>query len=422
MPHTIIEKIFAAHLRDTREKVEPGRIVWIMIDIRSARDFAGASVVANLRKHYPDRPVSDKNKTVFTFDCNSPATTVGYADNQQTCRVFAREHGIKVYDVGEGIGSHILIEQGYAQPGRTVVGTDSHFNIFGSLGAFGQGMGDQDIAFVFANGYTWFEVPETIKITINGAFEFPVTTKDLTLHLAGELGTSKLLGKAVEFYGSAIEAMTLEERITLASMATEMGAITAIMLPNEFTKDFDDLPFDPNTYLQYKADADAQYAEELKFNITGLEPLVALPGSPNEIAKVSDIAGIRVDTAFIGSCTNGRIGDMAVANSFIRKKAHVSEGRTLKIVPATRRVYMEMMKRGFHETMVNAGAMVQSAGCGGCAAGQVGMTGTGEVQVSTANRNFRGKQGKGDTYLASPATAAASIMEGELTDPAEVLK
>ena len=422
MPHTMIEKIFASHLRDTREKVEPGRIVWIMIDVRSARDFGGANVVAHLKKHYPDRPVSDPSKTLFTLDCNSPATTIGYADNQQTCRVFAQKHGLKVYDVGLGIGSHILIEENYAQPGRTAVGTDSHMNILGAIGCFGQGMGDQDIAFVWANGYTWFEVPETIKITIKGDIQFPTSAKDITLMLCGELGTTKLLGKAVEFYGGAIHAMSVDERITLASMATEMGAIAALIMPDEMTKDFDGFPYDPDEYGEFKADEDAQYAEELTFDINDLRPLVARPGSPNDIAPVADVAGRKIDTAFIGSCTNGRLSDMDVAATFLRREAHIAEGRTLKVVPATRRVYMEMMKRGLLERFVGVGAMVQSAGCGGCAAGQVGTTGEGEVQVSTSNRNFRGKQGKGDTYLSSPATAAASIMAGEIIDPGEALK
>ncbi len=422
MPQTSIEKIFAAHLRDTNEKVEPGRIVWIMIDVRSARDFAGANVVANLKKHYPGNPVNDQIKTLFTFDCNSPATTSGYADNQQICRVFAREHDLEVYDVGLGIGSHILIEDNYARPGRTAVGTDSHMNILGAVGCFGQGMGDQDIAFVWANGYTWFEVPETVKITLDGAIQFPTTAKDVTLHLTGSLGTGRLLGKAVEFYGSAVQAMNIEERITLASMATEMGAITALIQPDETMKNFDGSPYDPDDYLPFAADKDAQYADELTFDLTDLPCLVARPGSPNDVVTVADVAGRRIDTAFIGSCTNGRMSDMQVTETFLKRKAHIMEDRTCKIVPATRSVYIEMMKNGMLETFVNAGAIIQSAGCGGCAAGQVGMIGGGEVQVSTSNRNFKGKQGKGDTWLASPAVAAAAVMEGELIDPREALK
>jgi 3-isopropylmalate/(R)-2-methylmalate dehydratase large subunit len=420
--HTYIERIFKAHLRNPDEKVEPGRIIWINIDVRSARDFGGASVVGNLEKYYPAKPVNDAACTAFTFDCNAPATTSGYADNQMRCRSFAREQGIKVFDVDAGIGSHILIEQSLAQPGRTIVGTDSHMNILGAIGCFGQGMGDQDIAFVWANGYTWFEVPETVKITLTGELQFPVTAKDVALHLAGTLGTSVLLGKAAEFYGDAIYRMTLEERITLASMATEMGAIISLIPPDTLLRDFDGFTYDQDEYVSFNADEDAQYADQFKININDIPPLVAKPGSPNDVVPVADVAGNRIDSAFIGSCTNGRNGDIEAALKFLRRAAHIKEGRTLKIVPATRKVYTHMLKNGILEAFNDVGAIVQSPGCGGCAAGQVGITGAGEVQVSTSNRNFKGKQGKGDTYLASPAVAAASIMEGELVDPREVFK
>jgi 3-isopropylmalate/(R)-2-methylmalate dehydratase large subunit len=283
-------------------------------------------------------------------------------------------------------------------------------------------MGDQDIAFVWANGYTWFEVPETVKILLTGELQFPVTAKDVALHLAGTLGTSVLLGKAAEFYGDAIYRMTLEERITLASMATEMGAIISLIPPDSLLRDFDGFTYDEDEYIVYKADDDAQYADQFKINITDIPPLVAKPGSPNDVVPVADVAGSRIDSAFIGSCTNGRISDMEAALKFLRRAAHIKEGRTLKIVPATRKVYTHMLKNGILEAFNDVGAIVQSPGCGGCAAGQVGITGAGEVQVSTSNRNFKGKHGKGDTYLASPAVAAASIMEGELVDPREVLK
>jgi len=420
MPRTIIEKIFSEHLRSTKDPVEPGRIIWITIDIRSARDFGGASVVSHLEKYYPDKPVGDPKKTLFTFDCNAPATTTGYADNQQRCRIFAERHGIKVYDVDAGIGSHILFEDNYARPGRTIVGTDSHMNILGAIGCFGQGMGDQDIAFVWANGYTWFEVPETVKITIKGDLQFPVTAKDLTLFLAGELGTEKLLGKAAEFYGPTIRAMNIEERITLASMATEMGAIVALIPPDEFTRDFDGFNYDLDEWRVYQPDKDAQYSDELDFNITDLPPMVARPGSPNDVVPISEVAGRKVNTAFLGSCTNGRLSDMEAAIRILGNR-HIASGRTMKITPATRRVYSEMLDHGYIEKFFRAGALIQSPGCGGCASGQVGMTGEKEVQVSTSNRNFKGKQGKGDTYLTSPAVAAAAVLTGELTDPREVM-
>ena len=212
---TMIEKIIQAHSKDD---VAPGKIVWMNLDVRSARDFGGANVVKNFQKHYPGEKVHDKNKTFFTFDCVVPANNIPYANNQQICRVFAREQDIKVYDVDAGIGSHVDIENGLALPGHTIVGTDSHLNIMGAVGAFGQGMGDQDIAFAFKAGKTWFEVPETMKVSIKGKAPKGTTPKDLTLAVVGELGSKGALGRAVEYYGPAINALDVSGRITLVAV------------------------------------------------------------------------------------------------------------------------------------------------------------------------------------------------------------
>ena len=211
MGMTITEKIMSSH---AHQDVHPGEIVWIDIDVRSARDFGGANVVKNFNHWYQGKDVEDVNKTFFTFDCVVPAKTIPYANNQHTCRIFAREKGIKVFDVNAGIGSHVMIREGLALPGTIIVGTDSHLNLLGAVGSFGQGMGDQDIAFAFKAGRTWFEVPETIKVTINGKIPDGCTPRDLTLFVVGKLGSKGALGKAVEFYGEAIDALDLSGRIT----------------------------------------------------------------------------------------------------------------------------------------------------------------------------------------------------------------
>ncbi len=197
MEMTIIEKILTAH---SKERATPGKIIRIVLDTPSARDFGGANVVKNLEKHYPNSKLADPKKTFFTFDCCAPANNIPYANNQQICRIFAKKHGIKVYDVDAGIGSHLMIEEGIALPGSTVVGTDSHLNILGAIGAFGQGMGDRDIAFSFKTGKTWFEVPHTIKIEIKGNLPKDCTPKDLILFLVGKLGSKGALGKCIELY------------------------------------------------------------------------------------------------------------------------------------------------------------------------------------------------------------------------------
>jgi len=401
MPYTVIEKIFLAH---GAESATPGDVVWLGLDYRTARDFGGASVVKHLREHCAARSVDDAKRTFFTFDCNAPANTAGYADNQHACRIFAREHGLKVHDVDAGIGSHVLIESGLIKPGTTAVGTDSHYNILGALGAFGQGMGDLDIAYAFANGRTWFEVPRSVRITLTGLPAPGTSAKDVTLYLVGKLGAAGLLGMVGEVYGDWVEQADLASRITLASMGTEMGAIS-IIVPGE----------DP----AFQADADAQYADTIELDISGLTPQAALPGHPEDVYPISEVLArgvVYIDSVFIGSCTNGRIEDLRAAAAQLRGR-RVAAGVMLRVVPATRQVWMEALDEGLVEVFMEAGGLVSNCGCGGCASGQIGMTGLGEVQLSTSNRNFTGKQGKGETYLVSPAVAAASAVAGELRGP-----
>jgi len=411
---TVIENIIAAHAG--RAAVEPGEIVWIDLDVRTARDFGGANVVGHLQRHFPRRPVADAAHTAFTFDCVVPANTIPYAENQHICRRFARQHGVRLFDVDAGIGSHVLVEQGLALPGTTVVGTDSHLNLLGAVGCFGQGMGDADIAFGFATGRTWFEVPPTIRIDVRGAFGLPATARDLTLALVGQLGSKGALGQAVELYGPAIDRLDLAGRITVCSMATEMGAIIAFIRPDDRVLDL--LSERSGRRLQPTpwADADARYSRTLVLDVSHLEPMVSLPGSPANVVPVREVAGVEVDSVFVGSCTNGRLSDFAQLARALEGK-RVAPYVMAKAVPATREVMTAMLDEGLVDTLHTAGVIVSNAGCGGCASGQIGMTGKGEVQISTSNRNFRGKQGMGETYLASPLTAAVSAVAGRITVP-----
>ena len=315
-----------------------------------------------------------------------------------------------------GIGSHVAIEQGLTWPGSTFVGTDSHLNILGAIGAFGQGMGDQDIAFTFRAGKTWFEVPRSMKLTVKGDLEPPCTAKDLTLACVRKLGASGALGQAVEFYGPAIEALDLAGRITLSSMMTEMGGIIGLIPPSGEVLDFcrartgrDDLPI-------LHADADADYTQEIEVDISGLEPLVACPPKPDNVKAVREVAGTKVDSVFIGSCTNGRFEDFAAVANIVQGR-RIAPGMVASIVPATREVYAQMLQSGVLQTLFVAGFVISNPGCGGCASGHIGMVGEGQVQISTSNRNFAGKQGPGHNYLASPVTAAWAALTGEITVP-----
>ncbi|UCE12970.1 MAG: 3-isopropylmalate dehydratase large subunit [Candidatus Heimdallarchaeota archaeon] len=415
MGKTIIEKIIADH---TTEDVTPGNIVWMGIDVRSARDFGGANVVKNLEAYYPDQSkVDDPEKTFFTFDCVVPAKTIGYAENQQIARVFARNYLARknLFDVDAGIGSHVMIEKGIAVPGTTVVGTDSHLNILGAIGSFGQGMGDQDIAFAFKTGITWFEVPESMTIIIEGKPASNAFAKDVTLGVLQEIGSKGSLGKAIEFYGNTVESLDLAGRITLASMVTEMGGIIGLITPNKEVIHYCQNRSNKD-FAIHKADRDAIYTESLELDFTNLEPLIALPPSPANVKPVSEVAGKPVDSVIVASCTNGRYEDLALVAKMVKgKKIHTDV--MMKIVPATKEVYAQLLENGLINILFEAGAIISNPGCGGCAAGQIGMTGKGEVQVSTGNRNFAGKQGAGDTYLASPATAASTALAGEISVP-----
>ncbi len=412
MGRTLIEKIMSSH---GGGDCSPGDVVWIDIDNRTARDFAGASVVGNLEKYGGDSPIAERSKTFFTFDCNVPANTIPYANNQQRIRVFARKHDLKVYDVDAGIGSHVVIEEKFARPGTTTVGTDSHLNIMGSVGAFGQGMGDVDIAYAFKTGKVWFEVPESVRVTLEGMPADGTEAKDIALAMLRRFNNHELLSKSVEIYGPWVESASLEDCVTLSSLATEMGAIIALIPPNDNVLEF----FGTTRNEAVYADPDAAYLEEYSLDIEGLEPLIAAPPSPTNVFKVSEKTDVKVDGVFIGSCTNGTYKDLSYAAKLLKGR-RVAPGVMLKVVPATRATWARLLEEGLLKDIFDAGGIVSNAGCGGCASGQIGMTGEGEVQISTSNRNFKGKQGKGNTYLAGIGTAAASAVLGRIASVHEL--
>jgi 3-isopropylmalate/(R)-2-methylmalate dehydratase large subunit len=406
---TIIEKILASH--SGKAKVSPGEIVDVSIDVRLARDFGGAGVIRNLEAY--DLKIADSNKTFFTFDCNPTGSDQQYAANQQKCRLFARNNGIRVYDINAGIGTHLAIDEGLAIPGSTLISTDSHANIVGAIGAFGQGMGDRDIAAAWARGAIWFKVPESVKITFHGTRPPLVSAKDIVLNLLKEFGADGLLGYSIELHGEEVARLTLDERITISSMATEMGAITILFPPSDAIINY----CKSRTYLNFNAvyaDPDSIYQREYGINLEQYKPAVSLPGQPHQVAYVDDCRGIKLDSVFIGSCTNGRMEDMREAADILKERK-VAPGVILKIVPSTDEVWNNCLKEGIIEIFKKAGALVGNAGCAGCASGQIGQNGPGETTISTGNRNFIGKQGEGEVYLASVATAASSAVAGHIT-------
>jgi len=409
MAMTMLEKILANHSKYT--VVKPGDIVDIRIDARIARDFGGANVVKNIRNY--GLHIDDAGKTFFTFDCNPTGSDQKYAVNQHTCRLFAREKGIKVFDINAGIGTHLIIDEGIVVPGSTAISTDSHANILGAIGAFGQGMGDIDIASGWSKGKIWFKVPQSVRINFNGEVSDKLSAKDIVLNLLDKFGANSLLGYSVEIYGKAVENMTLDQRITISSMATEMGAIIILFPPSRNIIEYCSIRSE-NKIDPVFADTDAIYAEIFSIDLKGFRQMVSRPGAPHDTTEIKDVYGTKIDSGFIGSCTNGRLEDMQKAAGILKGK-RVAPGVVLKIVPSTDLIWRECLENGLIDIFKKAGALVSNAGCAGCAAGQVGQNGQGEITISTGNRNFPGKQGRGNVYLASPEIVAASSVAGFIT-------
>ncbi|MEI6457068.1 MAG: aconitase family protein, partial [bacterium] len=309
-------------------------------------------------------------------------------------------------------------DNGLAWPGSTFVSTDSHANIMGAIGSFGQGMGDQDIAAAWAKGAVWFKVPDSVRINLNGAKPAGISAKDIVLNLLSIYGANKLLGFSVEFYGPEVDKLTLAERITIASMGTEMGVII-LLFPTTPALLAELKAITGTEFMPMTADPDAKYLHTYDVDISKFVPMVARPGHPHDDIAVEQVRKQKIDSAFIGSCTNGRIEDLRIAAA-IMKGRKVAPGVVLKIVPATDAIWNQAMDEGLIKIFKDGGAMVSNAGCAGCAAGQVGQNGPGEVTISTGNRNFEGKQGKGFVYLASPAVVSASAIAGFITTPDQV--
>jgi len=365
--------------------------------------------------------VYDPRRIIMLFDHQIPADSIPAAENHVFMRQFAEEQGIHNYDLLEGVCHQVVMEKGRAAPGEIIVGTDSHTCTYGAAGAFATGIGSTDMGFVLKFGALYFRVPESIRVGVDGTFGRRVGPKDLILSLAGDIGADGATYKALEFTGGAMREMDMAGRMTCANMAIEMGAKAGIVPPDATTWDYvtarrEIEPFD------LAGDADAVYAERRNYNVTDLAPQVAVPHNVDNVVDVGDVAGTKVDQVFIGSCTNGRYEDLAEAAEVLGTADRFAAGVRVIVIPASRTEYLKALRSGLIERFVEAGALVEAPCCGPCMGGAFGLLAPGEVSLSTSNRNFRGRQGsaQASVYLASPATAAASALYGEITDPREV--
>lgn len=414
---SIAEKILAR--ASGKARVEPGEIVEAAIDYVMVNDVTGMPAFEVFEK-FGTTPIRDK--VVLIPDHYVPNKDVASASQAKAMRDFAGKYRIKNYfEVGSsGICHQLMIEQGFAAPGRLIIGADSHTCSYGALGAFSTGVGSTEAASAMALGRLWFRVPETQKFTVEGKLGRYVMGKDVILRIIGDIGVDGALYKAMEFYGSAVEAMALADRITMANMAIEAGGKAGIFTPDE--KVFRYLKGRVRgSYEPVYADKDADYEETFEYDARDIVPTVAKPFLPENVAPAAELGSVAIDQAYLGSCTNGRIEDLRVAAKIIKgRKVH--ENVRMIVVPASKEVFEQAMKEGVVKVFIDANAYVSGPTCGACLGGYMGVLAKGEHCISSTNRNFVGRMGhkESEVYLANPAVVAASALKGRITDPNEL--
>jgi 3-isopropylmalate/(R)-2-methylmalate dehydratase large subunit len=424
MGHTFAEKVLACNAG--LPSVRAGQVIDVFPDVVLSHDNT-AAIVRIFREIGVTR-VKHPERLAVTLDHAVPAPTTQHAQNHAEIRDFVAEQDIpNFFEVGRGICHQVLCEEGLVQPGYVVLGADSHSTHYGALGAFGAGIGRSEVAAIWATGRIWLRVPDSIKITVTGDLGGWVSAKDLALHIIGALGADSGTYSSVEFHGPAISALSMEGRFVLPNMMAEMGVKNAWIAPDEatFRYQMSDTR-SPISNLQPSIsnlvpDPDAHYVAEHIFDASTVEPQVACPHTVDNVVPLSQVAGTRVQQAFLGTCTNGRLEDIAEAARVLSGQ-RVATGTRLLVIPASSQVLQDATRLGYLETLLEAGAVLGTPGCGPCMGNHLGVPAPGEVTISTANRNFRGRMGTPDAeiYLASPAVVAASALAGEITHPGEV--
>jgi 3-isopropylmalate/(R)-2-methylmalate dehydratase large subunit len=410
MNQTISEKVISRH---AGRSVSAGEIAVVKVDGAMATDATAPFAIQAFGKMEGQR-LWDPQRVSLVIDHASPAPNERVSNLHKIMRSFSERHGCRFYDVGEGICHQLMVENEHVKPGDIFVGADSHTPTYGALNALAIGVGSTDLAAVLLTGKIWLKVPETIRIELVGDFPKGVTAKDLILFLVGQLGISGATYKVVEFTGQALHDLSLASRMTLANMTAEMGAKSGLVDPTNLR-----LPY---PFTATYPDDEARYSERYHFDVSTLQPQVAVPHSPDKVKAVSEVAGQRVDQAFIGSCTNARLEDLHMAAQILKGK-QIHTGVRLVVAPASRRVFNAALKDGTVDILSEAGATFITSGCGPCVGTHQGVPADGEVVVSSTNRNFRGRMGnrKAAIYLGSPAVVAATALRGEITNPVELL-
>ncbi len=413
MRQTIAEKILSAHCG---KKAHAGDIVIADLDFCFGQDGTSGMIIDSFRKMGTES-VFRKDKFCMVIDHSAPSPNIGVSRVHDKIRTFALEHNVRVFDVGEGVCHQLVPEAGYVVCGDLVLGADSHTCTYGALNALSTGVGSTDLAIALASGKNWFKVPETIKIVANGKLPKGVFSKDVILYVIGAIGADGATYKSVEFCGEVIDDLSVEARFTMSNMAVEMGAKCGLMAADRKTKDW----VKKHSIREghpVEADEDAKYLEVKEFDFSVLTPQVAKPHTVDNVCGVEEVEGTHIDEVYIGTCTNGRLEDLEIAAKILKGKK-IARGLKLIITPASRKIYLDAIKNGYIEIFINAGAVVNNPGCGPCVGTHQGILADGENAFSTANRNFKGRMGNpnANIYLGSPATAAATALEGAIADP-----
>lgn len=419
MGMTMTQKILAAHAG--LDSVKAGQLIEAKLDIVMGNDITTAVALKEFKKTGAKK-VFDKDKVVIVLDHFTPNKDIKAAEQCKACRTFALDMGVNnFFDVGQmGIEHALLPEKGIVVPGQVIIGADSHTCTYGALGAFSTGVGSTDMAIGMATGEAWFKVPSAIKFVLTGKPAKWISGKDIILHIIGMIGVDGALYRSMEFVGDGIQYLSMDDRFSMANMAIEAGAKNGIFPVDEKTMEYvkEHSVKEP---VVYTADDDAEYDEVYTIDLSKLRPTVAFPHLPENTKTVDNMPKVEIDQAVIGSCTNGRIEDMQIAAEILKGKKVNPKVRTI-IIPATQKIYLECVKRGYTEIFIEAGAVFSTPTCGPCLGGYMGILAAGEKCVSTTNRNFVGRMGhtESEVYLASPAVAAASAIAGYIVDPEEI--
>ncbi|MEM1581801.1 MAG: homoaconitase large subunit [candidate division WOR-3 bacterium] len=419
MGKTIAEKIFSLA---SGKDAYAGDIVIAKVDAAMMHDGTALLAIEAFRE-MGGQSLWNSSRVFLIIDHVAPSATENFSKVHKVMREFVQMYSANLYDAGSGICHQLMIESGLIRPGTLVVGADSHTCTYGALGAFATGIGSTEMAAVCISGKLWFKVPETLKIEINGSLPPMVQPKDVILKIIGIVGADGATYKSIEYSGSTVKLMGIDGRLTLCNMAVEMGAKSGIVEPDVKTINYlCSLGIKKEDTIILISDENADYAGKICVNVSDLEPQVACPHSVDNVKPIRDVEGIEVDQVFIGSCTNGRLEDLRVAAEILRGR-RIKKGVRAIIAPASRSIYLQALKEGLIEVFVQAGCIVCSPGCGPCAGAHQGILAPGEVCLSTSNRNFKGRMGspEAEIYLASPATAAATALEGGITDPRRLL-